>query len=84
MAQAALMVGQQGSALKGEERKVLVASSLGTIFEAPAVIITADHTAEVQRTVRSHGFAILRKPLKAGALRALLTQYAPRRMTAAE
>ncbi len=52
--------------------------------EVPAVIITADHTAEVQRLVRGHGFAILRKPLKAAALRALMAQYAPRRASAAE
>ena len=47
--------------------------------EVPAVVITADHTPEVQRQVRGHGFAMLRKPLKAAALRAILSQYAPRR-----
>lgn len=50
----------------------------------PAVIITADHSLEVQREVRSHELPILRKPLKAAALRALLTQLTVRRTAAAE
>ena len=52
--------------------------------EIPAVIITADHTAEVMREVKGMGLALLRKPLKAAALRALLTQYLQRRAAAAE
>ncbi|MFM9942571.1 MAG: NahK/ErcS family hybrid sensor histidine kinase/response regulator [Hyphomicrobiaceae bacterium] len=48
----------------------------------PAVIITADHTAEVQRAIRDAGLAQLRKPLKAAMLRALLSQYAVRRAAA--
>jgi Na+/proline symporter/signal transduction histidine kinase len=52
--------------------------------DIPAVIITADHGNEVQRDVKSRGLAMLRKPLKAAALRALLTQYAQRRAAAAE
>lgn len=40
----------------------------------PAIIITADHTAEVERLVREAGCAILRKPLKVAALRALMTR----------
>ena len=43
--------------------------------EIPAVIITADHSPEVQRDVRSRGLSMLRKPLKAAALRAIMAQY---------
>ena len=50
----------------------------------PAIIITADHSLEVQREVKSHELAMLRKPLKAAALRALLNQLAIRRQAAAE
>ncbi len=50
----------------------------------PAVIITADHSLEVQREVRSHDLPLLRKPLKAAALRAILTQLTVRRPAAAE
>ena len=53
-------------------------------LDIPAVIITADHTLEVEREVRRHGFAMLRKPLKAAALRAILAQYMVRRSAAAE
>ena len=42
--------------------------------DIPAIIITADHTAEVERLVREAGCSILRKPLKAAALRALMTR----------
>lgn len=52
--------------------------------QVPAVIITADHTAEVQREVRKSGFALLRKPLKAAALRALMYQLTLQRSVAAE
>jgi signal transduction histidine kinase len=44
----------------------------------PAVIITADHSPEVQRTLRQMGLLQLRKPLKAAALRAVLTRYVRR------
>ncbi len=50
----------------------------------PAVIITADHSLDVQREVKSHEFQLLRKPLKAAALRAILTQLTTRRQAAAE
>lgn len=50
----------------------------------PAIIITADHSLEVQREVKSHEFSMLRKPLKAAALRAILNQLAIRRQAAAE
>ncbi len=42
--------------------------------DVPAVIISADNTPEMQREVRSHGHAFLRKPVKAAALRALMSQ----------
>jgi CheY-like chemotaxis protein len=50
----------------------------------PVVIITADHSAEVQRAVRAQGYALLRKPLKAAALRALMHQLTRQRAVAAE
>ncbi len=40
----------------------------------PAIVITADYSQEMQRDVRRHGYGLLRKPLKAAALRALMTQ----------
>jgi hypothetical protein len=48
------------------------------------IIITADHSAEVQREVRKRGYALLRKPLKAAALRALMYQLTLQRAVAAE
>lgn len=51
--------------------------------EIPCVIITADHTPEIQRELREAGFVVLRKPVKAAALRALITQFT-RRQAAAE
>ncbi len=50
----------------------------------PAVIITADHSLEVQREVKSHELSMLRKPLKAAALRAILNQLSIKRQAAAE
>ena len=52
--------------------------------DIPAVIITADHSAEVERHVREAGHAILRKPLKAAALRALMTRLLMQTPTAAQ
>jgi Na+/proline symporter/signal transduction histidine kinase/CheY-like chemotaxis protein len=51
---------------------------------APVIVITADHSAEVQRAVRARGYALLRKPLKAAALRALMYQLTRQRAVAAE
>jgi Na+/proline symporter/signal transduction histidine kinase/ActR/RegA family two-component response regulator len=51
---------------------------------APVVVITADHSAEVQRSVRAKGYSLLRKPLKAAALRALMYQLTRQRAIAAE
>jgi hypothetical protein len=50
----------------------------------PVIVITADHSADVQRQVRLRGFALLRKPLKAAALRALMYQLTWQRAVAAE
>jgi signal transduction histidine kinase/CheY-like chemotaxis protein len=51
--------------------------------DLPAIVITADHSPEVQRELRQRGFGLLRKPLKAGALRSLLTQNMLRRSASA-
>jgi Na+/proline symporter/signal transduction histidine kinase/CheY-like chemotaxis protein len=50
--------------------------------DIPAIIITADHSPEVQRDLKDRNLGLLRKPLKAGALRAILTQYVLRRHAA--
>ncbi len=50
----------------------------------PAVLITADHSLEVQREVRAHDIPLLRKPLKAGSLRAILSKIVIARQAAAE
>ena len=57
-----------------------VANWTGT--RAPAVVITANHSPDVQREVRARGYSLLRKPVKAAALRALLAQAAIRRQAA--
>jgi Na+/proline symporter/signal transduction histidine kinase len=56
----------------------------GAETHAPVIVITADHSAEVQREVRARGYALLRKPLKAAALRALVYQMTRQRAVAAE
>lgn len=48
----------------------------------PAVIVTADHSADVQRNVRLAGCGLLRKPVKAAALRAMLGQHVLKRAAA--
>ncbi|MBN9263543.1 MAG: PAS-domain containing protein [Hyphomicrobium sp.] len=52
--------------------------------EIPAVIITADHSLEVQREIRGMGLILLRKPLKAAQLRAILTRISMQLRVAAE
>ncbi len=52
--------------------------------DIPAVIITANHSPDVQRDVRQRGLSLMRKPVKAAALRALLTQLQLQRQSAAE
>jgi CheY-like chemotaxis protein len=49
----------------------------------PALIITADNSAEVQRIIREAGYGLLRKPVKIAALRAALTQISARAEAAA-
>ena len=51
--------------------------------EPPVIVITADHSAEVQRAVRARSYALLRKPLKAAALRALMFQLTRQRSAVA-
>jgi Na+/proline symporter/signal transduction histidine kinase len=50
----------------------------------PAIVITADHSPEVERRVRDAEIGLLRKPLKAAALRALITRSLQSRRAAAE
>ena len=50
----------------------------------PAIVITADHSAEVQRIIRQSDCGLLRKPIKAAALRSLLSHHAIRRSVAAQ
>jgi PAS domain S-box-containing protein len=53
--------------------------------EIPAVIITADYGEEVRERVRAAGFAIMRKPVKPAALRAIMSQLLlARRQSAVE
>jgi Na+/proline symporter/signal transduction histidine kinase len=64
--------------------EAVAAIRLAAGSQAPVIVITADHSAEVQREVRMHGYALLRKPLKAAALRALMYQLTWQRAVAAE
>nr|PZN88310.1 MAG: hybrid sensor histidine kinase/response regulator [Pseudomonadota bacterium] len=50
--------------------------------DVPAVFITADHSPEVERELRASGFVLLRKPLKAASLRAIMTRLTLRRVAA--
>ncbi len=52
--------------------------------DLPAIIITADHTPEVERLIRDENVGLLRKPLKAAALRALMNRMLQSQRTAAE
>jgi Na+/proline symporter/signal transduction histidine kinase/ActR/RegA family two-component response regulator len=56
-------------------------TALGTraLAQVPVIVITADHSAELQREARLGGCTLLRKPLKAAALRALMYQLGRRR-----
>ena len=55
-------------------------SELG--IERPAVIITADHSPEIQNNIKAAGVNLLRKPLKPAALRALMAQAHLKRVAA--
>jgi CheY-like chemotaxis protein len=50
----------------------------------PAVLVTADMSAELRETARAHGVRVLNKPVKPAALRALLAQWHVQRVAAAE
>jgi Na+/proline symporter/signal transduction histidine kinase/CheY-like chemotaxis protein len=52
-------------------------------IDVPTIVITADQTVEMHRDLRAGGFASLKKPVKAAALRALMTQHVLRRPAAA-
>ena len=52
--------------------------------EVPAVIITADNSPEVQGQLREAGVPMLRKPLKAAALRSVVMHFAAGQRAAAE
>jgi CheY-like chemotaxis protein len=52
--------------------------------DLPAALITADRSAEVRDAARALGIAVLDKPLKPAALRAMVAQWAARRLAAAE
>jgi Na+/proline symporter/signal transduction histidine kinase/ActR/RegA family two-component response regulator len=64
--------------------EAVAALRAGPQTQLPVIVITADHSAEVQRAVRARGYALLRKPLKAAALRALMYQLTRQRAVAAE
>jgi len=68
----------------GTGLEAVAALRVSARLQAPVIVITADHSAEVQREVRERGFALLRKPLKAAALRALMYQLTWQRAVAAE
>jgi signal transduction histidine kinase len=52
--------------------------------DIPAVVITADTSAEVGQLLRDGDVLVLRKPLKAASLRSIVARYAVTRRTAAE
>jgi len=64
----------------GIEAAALLRGDLGATL--PVVLITADRSAAVRKTAEAASIAILHKPVKAPALRALLAQYAIRREAA--
>jgi CheY-like chemotaxis protein len=52
--------------------------------DVPAALITADRSPEVREAAHAVGIAVLNKPLKPAALRAVMSQWAARRLAAAE
>jgi len=66
----------------GVEAIAAVRAAIGS--EVPAIIITADNSAQLLRDVRVLGFGMLRKPVKAAALRAAITQISLKASAAAE
>ena len=69
---------------EGTGLDVIAALNAAVGREIPSIIVTADHSSEMQSAVRAAGLALLRKPIKAAALRSLLGQYTLRRRAAAE
>ncbi|MEO0730432.1 MAG: hybrid sensor histidine kinase/response regulator, partial [Pseudomonadota bacterium] len=57
----------------GDEAIAFLRDRLG--YDVPGVIITADHGPESERLIREKGFTMLRKPVKAAAVRAVLGRY---------
>jgi CheY-like chemotaxis protein len=55
---------------------------LGT--DLPAILITADRSPQVREQARARDIAVLQKPVKPAALRALLAQWRVQRIAAAE
>jgi signal transduction histidine kinase len=51
-------------------------------IDLPAAILTADHSVEVSKLVRDAGIALLHKPVKPAALRALINRILSRRFLA--
>ena len=66
----------------GVEAVKAISAAVGR--DLPAVIITADRTQEVQREIRQLGLVLLRKPLKAAQLRAILSRISLQLRVAAE
>lgn len=66
--------------LTGIEAIVTLREAIG--WDVPAAIITADRSTEVLKELRELDIPLLRKPVKAGALRALVTQRLRRQIAA--
>lgn len=50
-------------------------------LDVPVVVITADHTHDVEADIMARGMSMLKKPLKAAALRAIINNAVARRRT---
>lgn len=69
------------------DNKVIGMDVIAAMCEAagtdiPAAILTADHSAEISELVREAGHALLHKPIKPAALRALINRILSRRSVA--
>ena len=82
-AQAAQQVIMQGAPdfvlvdyqLNDQSNGLQVMQHLDSILETslPAIVITADHSRELEETVKARGYGLLRKPIRPAALRVLMT-----------
>ena len=61
---------------------VIVALRTASGTELPAAILTADYSKEISELVRAAGHALLHKPVKPAALRALINRILSRRVSA--